>query len=99
MRSRRISGEKEQPVWVVVFDKGDEPVSGLLHLARSHDVEAGSLTAVGAFASATLGYFDADLRDYVRIEVDQQAEVWPTLEVIVTAFPPRSTSGSTRRRV
>lgn len=113
-------------VTVVVFDKGDEVVAGLVEAATTHDIEGAGVTGVGAFARATLGFFDRERKDYERIEVDEQvevlslvgditlddgepmahlhvvvgrrdgstvgghileAEVWPTLELVVTGLP------------
>jgi uncharacterized protein len=61
--------------YVVVGDPGDEAVSGLLQFARSQRLEAASITAVGAFEHATVGWFDRVAKDYRRIEVHEQCEL------------------------
>jgi predicted DNA-binding protein with PD1-like motif len=61
--------------YVVVCDPGDEAVSVLTQFARSERLEAAQITAVGAFESATVGWFDRAARDYRRIPVDEQCEV------------------------
>lgn len=61
--------------YVAVFDKGDETVAGLTEFAATHHIDAASLTAIGAFSRATIGYFDRDTNDYLRLPVDEQVEV------------------------
>ena len=61
--------------YVVVCDPGDEAVSALTQFARSEDLEAAQITAVGAFEHATVGWFDRAARDYRRIQVDEQCEL------------------------
>ncbi|MFL6208712.1 MAG: PPC domain-containing DNA-binding protein [Pyrinomonadaceae bacterium] len=73
MKSKLIhdGGEK---TFVIVFDTGDEVVAGLLDFAREHR-RAASLTAIGAFERVTLGFFEAERKDYKKIFIDEQVEV------------------------
>ena len=59
----------------VVFDPGDEPVSGLTEVARRAGLDAAHFTAIGAFERATVGWFDLEARDYRRNRIDEQVEV------------------------
>lgn len=61
--------------YAVAFADGDDPVAGLAAFAADHGLTAAGLTAVGAFSRAVLGFFDLDAGDYVRIPVEEQAEV------------------------
>ena len=61
--------------YVVVCDPGDEAVAALSQFARAEDLEAAQITAVGAFESATVGWFDPVARDYRRIAVNEQCEL------------------------
>jgi predicted DNA-binding protein with PD1-like motif len=61
--------------YALVFDKGDELVAGLMQFAREQNLEAASFTGIGAFSSATLGYFDRERMDYTKIPIDEQVEV------------------------
>lgn len=74
MRHQRFADDAGAVV-VVVFDKGDESADGMRSFAADHGILGGSLTAVGAFQSCTLGYFDRDTKEYAEIEVDEQVEV------------------------
>jgi predicted DNA-binding protein with PD1-like motif len=61
--------------YAVVLAKGDEVMSELGHVVREQKIEAASITAIGAFERAVLGYFDWETKDYKRIPVDFQVEV------------------------
>ena len=61
--------------WVLIFDKGDEPVAGLTAFAKAQMLGAAHFTAIGAFSDVTLGYFDRAKRDYKKIPLHEQVEV------------------------
>jgi len=65
-------GEK---TWVLIFDKGDEVVSGLTRFAEEQRLGGSRFTAIGAFSDVTLGYFDRERKDYKKIPVEEQVEV------------------------
>ena len=78
MRVKQVAGDAARGgrvTFVAVLDKGDEAVEALTRFAAEHGIDAGQLTAIGAFSRATLGWFDRQARDYRRIPVDEQAEV------------------------
>jgi predicted DNA-binding protein with PD1-like motif len=126
MNAKLLWDEPGERTFALVFHPGDEPLSVLERFAAEAGLEAGHFTAIGAFRSATLGFFDRDAKDYLHIEVREQtevlsltgnvalhegrpkvhahvvlgkrdgtahgghllrAEVWPTLEVILTEAP------------
>ncbi len=74
MKSKVVE-DADVVAYVVVCDPGDEAVSTLTQFARSQDLEAAQITAVGAFEHATVGWFDRAAKDYRRIEVDEQCEL------------------------
>jgi predicted DNA-binding protein with PD1-like motif len=47
----------------------------LMKLAAREGITAAQFTAIGAFSSAVLGYFDWQTKDYRRNLVDEQVEV------------------------
>jgi uncharacterized protein len=67
--------DKDPRTVAAVFDTDDEAVDGLVSAAREHALPAASLTGIGGFRSAVLGYFDPDAREYRRIPIDEQVEV------------------------
>jgi uncharacterized protein len=62
-------------VIAVVFETGEDAVAGLTRFGEEHAIGAASVSAIGAFSEATLGYFDWNRKDYERIEVREQVEV------------------------
>jgi predicted DNA-binding protein with PD1-like motif len=50
-------------------------MSTLHAFASDRTLTASRFTAIGAFMSARLGYFDWEIRDYIDIPVDEQVEV------------------------
>jgi predicted DNA-binding protein with PD1-like motif len=74
MKSKVVE-DADVVTYVVVCDPGDEAVSALMQFARSEQLEAAQITAVGAFEHATVGWFDRAARDYRRIQVNEQCEL------------------------
>ena len=71
---------KSKLVWasertfVLVLDRGDEPLTAIARFAAEAGLKAATLTAIGAFARATVGWFDLKRRCYRPIAIDQQCE-------------------------
>lgn len=75
MRSKLINKAMGANTYAVVFDSGDEAISGLTRFAEDNSLAASHLTGIGGFKSATLGYFDAEKRNYKKIPISEQVEV------------------------
>jgi hypothetical protein len=74
MRSKLLNADP--PItYAVVLDTGDEVIGELGKFVREQEVEAASLTAIGAFRRAVLGYFQWETKEYRKIPVDEQVEV------------------------
>jgi uncharacterized protein len=74
MRSKLLNADP--PItYAVVLDTGDEVIGELGKFVREQEVEAASLTAIGAFSGAVLGYFQWETKQYKKIPVDEQVEV------------------------
>jgi predicted DNA-binding protein with PD1-like motif len=74
MKATQLAGGT-QPTWALIFDKNDEVVKELTAFAKVQNLAAAHFTAIGAFSEVTLGYFDREQKDYVRIPVREQVEV------------------------
>jgi predicted DNA-binding protein with PD1-like motif len=61
--------------YVVVFDEGDELMELLKGFAETQELTAASLSAIGAFQQATLGFFNMESKEYEKIQIDEQVEV------------------------
>ena len=75
MEAKQIHEGDGQKTFVLVFDTGDEAVSGLTEFARERGLDAAGFTAIGAFGATTLGYFDLDEKEYQKVPVHEQVEV------------------------
>ena len=75
MKSKLVSDEPTSKVHVVILESGEEAFAALTRFANDAGISAASLTAIGAFEKATVGWFDVATRNYKKIAVDQQCEV------------------------
>jgi predicted DNA-binding protein with PD1-like motif len=75
MQSKLVKDTPEEQVYVIVFHKGDEVLSGLTDFAIAHNVTDAHFTAIGAASSATLAWLDLSQKSYHPIRVNQQVEV------------------------
>lgn len=85
MKSRKIADDAGSEIRIVVLDSGDEAFATLTRFANEAGLTAASLTAIGAFERATVGWFDFDRKTYKKIEVEQQCEVLSALGDIPSA--------------
>jgi uncharacterized protein len=70
-----IDSEAGTRTYVLVADPGEDAVEVLSDLAKSEALSAAQITAVGAFARATVGWFDRATKEYRKIPVEEQCEV------------------------
>ena len=75
VEAKQIHEENGQKTFVLVFGKGDEAVSEITNFAKENGLDAASLTGIGAFSGATLGYFDAEKKEYEESPVEEGGEV------------------------
>ena len=75
MKSKLIGKTSEQRTFVVVLDLGEEAFASLTAFAVEHGITAASLTAIGAFEKAVVGWFDFQSKSYRKIPVTEQCEV------------------------
>ncbi|WP_223976065.1 PPC domain-containing DNA-binding protein, partial [Bradyrhizobium sp. RD5-C2] len=75
MKSQKIADDAGSETRVVVLDSGEEAFAALSRFANETGITAATLTAIGAFQKATIGWFDFERKTYKKIEVDQQCEV------------------------
>ena len=75
MKIRQLDDAGGRRTFVLVCDRGDNPVEAMTAAAKGYDLRAASLTGIGAFAVVTLGFFDHARRDYRRRVIREQVEV------------------------
>jgi predicted DNA-binding protein with PD1-like motif len=79
MKSKLVSDQPGAQVYVVILDSGEEAFAALTKFADQAGLAAASLTAIGAFEKATVGWFDFASKSYRKIEVGEQCEVLSAL--------------------
>ncbi|KJC51168.1 DNA-binding protein with PD1-like DNA-binding motif [Bradyrhizobium sp. LTSP885] len=75
MKAKLVADKAGGRTHVVVLDSGEEAFTTLTTIARNLGIAAASLTAIGAFEKATVGWFDLERKTYKKIEVREQCEV------------------------
>jgi len=84
MKSKIVSSSADQRTIIVVLDTGEEAFSALTRFANEAGLSGASLTAIGAFETAVVGWFDVATKSYRKIRVDEQCEVLSALGDIAT---------------
>ncbi|SFQ17482.1 hypothetical protein SAMN03159463_05862 [Mesorhizobium sp. NFR06] len=75
MKSKLVAETPGQRTFVVVLDPREEAFAALSEFAGQKAIAGASLTAIGAFEKATVGWFDFGSKSYRKIPVEEQCEV------------------------
>ena len=75
MQVRQIRSSPDETVYAIVFQSGDEALSGLTDFAIAHAIRDAHFTGIGAVSNATLAWLDLGLKQYHAIPVASQHEV------------------------
>ena len=75
MKSKLLHEQAGERTFALVFETGDEASSLLAEFSKRHQLSAARFTAIGAFREATLGYFDWERKEYLKIPIREQVEV------------------------
>jgi predicted DNA-binding protein with PD1-like motif len=75
MKSKLVSEKAGERTFVVILDPGEEAFAAITEFAGREKLSGASLTALGAFERAVVGWFDPDTKKYRNIPVDQQCEL------------------------
>jgi uncharacterized protein len=84
MKSKLASQAAGERTYVLVLDAGEEAFSAITDFAGKNRLGGASLTAIGAFERATVGWFDLVAKTYRPIEVGEQCEGLSLLGDIAT---------------
>lgn len=71
----KLLNNDSQKTFVVILESGDEVMECIQSFAKQQNLKASQFNAIGAFSKATLGFFDFSIKDYKKIEIDEQVEV------------------------
>lgn len=75
MKSNLLHESDGRRTFMLVLASGDEAIACLTAFAREQRLHASHFTAIGAFSSAVVGYFDWEKKDYRRVPISEQVEV------------------------
>lgn len=84
MQSKAVSNQASSRTLIVVLDSGEEAFKTLAQFANTAGISAASLTAIGAFEKAVIGWFDFATKSYKKIRVDEQCEVLSAIGDVAT---------------
>jgi len=74
MKSKSIDNGAER-IFVLVLEQGEEAFKSITAFAEREKITGASITAIGAFSGAKVGWFDLAAKTYKPIEVNAQCEV------------------------
>jgi predicted DNA-binding protein with PD1-like motif len=75
MTAKLVSENAGERTYVVVLEAGEEAFAAITAFAAQENLRGASVTALGAFERATVGWFDLHAKRYREISVEQQCEV------------------------
>jgi predicted DNA-binding protein with PD1-like motif len=75
MKSELVWEKAGERTFVLILDPGEEAFAAITEFAGREKLFGASLTALGAFERAVVGWFDVDEKKYRDIPVDQQCEL------------------------
>ncbi|HEV9037978.1 MAG TPA: PPC domain-containing DNA-binding protein [Puia sp.] len=71
----KLLNEGPEKTYAVILQYGEEAMEQLKKFATKEKLFACRFTAIGAFSSADVGFFDFAIKDYQRIRIEEQTEV------------------------
>ena len=74
MESKLVRQDHGERIYVLVLAPGEEAFAAITAFASANRLSAASLTAIGAFEHATVGWFDLAKKTYKPIEIASQCE-------------------------
>ena len=75
MRDKLLASAAGARTFALVFESGDEVMPLMLEWATGRGLTGASFAGIGAFREVVLGYFDLEVRDYLRVTIAEQVEV------------------------
>ena len=75
MQTKLIHEEGGKRTFAVILQTGDEAVSCLREFAAKERIGGAQVTAIGAFRTSKLAFFDWEAKQYRPVPVEEQTEV------------------------
>jgi uncharacterized protein len=74
MKSKSVSDGVER-TFIVILDQGEEAFKFITDFANKEKITGASVSAIGAFSQAKVGWFDLAAKKYRPIDVNEQCQV------------------------
>lgn len=74
MKAKLLNDDREK-TFALIYETGDEVITGLTGFAKEHQPRSAHFTAIGAFRDVVLAYFDWPTKTYQPLPVAEQVEV------------------------
>ena len=74
MKSKSIN-DGEERTFVLILEQGEEAFKAITEFSQRESITGASVSAIGAFSQAKVGWFDFAAKTYKPIKVDEQCEV------------------------
>ena len=74
MKSKSLR-DGDQRTFVLILEPGEEAFKAITDFANEQGISGASVSALGAFAEAKVGWFDIAAKSYKPIPVNEQCEV------------------------
>jgi predicted DNA-binding protein with PD1-like motif len=74
MKSKSVASGTGR-VFVLILDQGEEAFKAIADFVDKERIDGASISAIGAFAEAKVGWFDLAAKKYEPIVVNEQSEV------------------------
>ncbi|MGX1323882.1 putative DNA-binding protein with PD1-like motif [Bradyrhizobium sp. USDA 377] len=74
MKAKSIKDDSGR-TFVLILEPGEEAFKAITEFANRENIAGASVTAIGAFAEAKVGWFDLVAKQYKPIHVNEQCEV------------------------
>lgn len=75
MKHKLLASDAGERTFILVLDEGDEAFKCISAFAEKEGVTSASISAIGAFRTATIAFFEFETKDYKKIPVEVQSEV------------------------
>ena len=75
MKHRLLVEDAGERSFILVLEEGEEAFAVIRDFADEHGIDAASVSAIGAFRTAEIAFFDFETKQYRPIPVEVQSEV------------------------
>jgi len=75
MQYRLVEEDQGRRTFALVMDIGEEVMSTITAFATEQSLAGSSISGIGGFQRAKLGYFAWDQKEFIQNEIDEQVEL------------------------